>query len=85
VRRVARPEREQPVRRNEPLPGNIVYSCFDLFLHYTHQYLVNTLTGAIIGLQDQKIPQAISTSLPVQTQYRGQCAADEGLLSSYIL
>eukprot|EP00090_Calanus_glacialis_P018672 TRINITY_DN2897_c0_g1_i3.p1 TRINITY_DN2897_c0_g1~~TRINITY_DN2897_c0_g1_i3.p1 ORF type:complete len:146 (-),score=50.28 TRINITY_DN2897_c0_g1_i3:161-598(-) len=53
VRRVARAEREQPVRRNKPLP-------------------VNTLTGAIIGVPDQKIPQALSRSLPVQTQFRAR-------------
>jgi hypothetical protein len=82
---VARAEREQPVRRNKPLPGYILYSYLDLCLHCTRQYLVNTLTGAIIGVQDQKIPQALSTSMPVQTQYRGQYAVDEDVLYSYIL
>ena len=82
MRRVARAEREQPVRRNKPLPGNILYSYVDLCLHYSPQYLVNTLTGAIIGVQDHKIPQALSTLMPVQTQYRGQSAVDVNVLSS---
>ena len=67
------------------MPGNILYTYVDLCLHYSPQYLVNTLTGAIIGVQDQKIPQARSTLMPVQTQYRGQSAVDVNVLSSYIL
>ena len=81
MRRVARAEREQPVRRNKPLPGIILYNYFDLYLHYA-PYIVNTLTGAIIGVPDQKIHQALS--MP-KTQYRGQCSVDIDVLSSYIL
>ena len=81
MRRVARAEREQPVRRNKPLPGIILYNYLDLYLHYA-PYIVNTLTGAIIGVPDLKIHQALS--MP-KTQYRGQCSVDNDVLSSYIL
>jgi hypothetical protein len=37
VRRVAREEREQPVRRNKPLPGNI-YT--DIWIHVYTKHLI---------------------------------------------